>query len=286
MGDTLTDIGHSDWETCCHHLVDCQVATAKELLITDNTAPPTSQPSDTVPVEAGVGGDVEESLRGRAAAFTRIREQYQVAVKRQQFHFGIMSLFFTNYYTTVTLASISAIVAAIALVSISKKGWQNSHALIITAFVLSAASTAYFGALPSVFRQEQNVSDNKALFVEYSGITNEIRTYCATGEDITGKSVMPSQFAHAIDLRLGRLMQIPLGFDLSKVPTYTKIEGDILAAQRQDANEIGDRGRAESRAWAEHPASASGSGPPSTSAAAAVPPSPATAPVPGPRRTN
>jgi hypothetical protein len=79
------------------------------------------------------------------------------------------------------------------------------------------AAAAYYGLFPPVFQQQQNISDNKALFLEYKSLENEVVSYPLTGTDIKGEAKTPKQFINYVDSEMRRLGNIAIGFDYTKI---------------------------------------------------------------------
>jgi len=150
----------------------------------------------------------------------RLQTQLLEAQRREKMHRDIMVSFYGQYYTAVTIFSITGVLAGILLVVISKAGWGGTNQYLITAFLTLAGISLYFGTLPLVFREDQNITDNKALHFQYATLENELRSYAITGEDLTGAKKTPSDFIHYVDRQLQKFYSLPVGFDYTKVPGY------------------------------------------------------------------
>jgi SPX domain protein involved in polyphosphate accumulation len=79
---------------------------------------------------------------------------------------------------------------------------------------------AFYGAFPRIFRQEQNIAENKKLYTRYIALANELESYFTTNEGIDGKKRTESEFVHYIDQQLAKFHNFAIGFDSSKVPNY------------------------------------------------------------------
>jgi hypothetical protein len=83
-----------------------------------------------------------------------------------------------------------------------------------------SSAAAYFAAFPSIYRQGQNIADNKALHLRCQAIENEILSYLVTGEDLHGRPREPREFIHHVDTQLAEANNIAVGFDDTKIPDY------------------------------------------------------------------
>ncbi|HEX9940325.1 MAG TPA: hypothetical protein VGB15_24540, partial [Longimicrobium sp.] len=80
----------------------------------------------------------------------------------------------------------------------------------------------FFRLSPALFRQEQNITDNKKLYLEYIALQNGIRTYVATGKVVENDSAMAlPDFVRHVERQRMLLNLLPLGFDESKIPDYS-----------------------------------------------------------------
>ena len=69
-----------------------------------------------------------------------------------------------------------------------------------------------------MFKQEENIKDNQALYLSYFALRNEMLSYWATQQVSTGDSIVPAaKFIHYMDGRLQELSQIRLGFDATGI---------------------------------------------------------------------
>jgi hypothetical protein len=169
------------------------------------------------------------NLPSRVPASTeqvRLMEQFREVGGRAHMHMHVMQYFYTRYDLALLLASGAAVVAAFCLFHISKKGWDEANAYVQVLFVIAAGTALLLGVFPRLFRQDQNIADNKALYINYVALGNEIRTYLATGTAVlpTDTSVTLPEFVRYVDNRLATLNAIPVGFDETQVPDYRKLQ--------------------------------------------------------------
>ncbi len=192
------------------------------------------------------------SITATDAQKARLEELRKETRGRARFHLQTMVFLFANYYTAVMMFSITGALATISLVLISKKGWNEANEYIVTVFFVMTASTVFFGALPSLFRQDETIAQNKQLYLKYVALEDEILTYAATGlhspvseqvpaqergaggaslapdAAVGGSGALaprahrepaPGEFILYVDRELAR-DTIPIGMDYSKAPTY------------------------------------------------------------------
>lgn len=156
---------------------------------------------------------------------TRLMEQFQEVGGRAYMHVSIMKHFYTRYYMALLLASGSAVVAAFCLFHISKKGWDEANSYAQVLFVIAAGTALLLGVFPKLFRQDENIADNKTLYIQYVALGNEIRTFLATGTAVlpNDTSVTVPEFIRYVDAQLVTLNKIPVGFDQTQVPDYRRL---------------------------------------------------------------
>lgn len=136
---------------------------------------------------------------------------------RVNHHGAVMSFFFKAYYMSISVVMGAGLIAAIALFFIAQHGWTLTNQYVKTIFLVMAAATAYYGLFPSVFQQQQNISDNKALFLSYKTLENEVISYPLTRTNSKGEQKEPQAFITYVDSELSRLGNIAIGFDYTKI---------------------------------------------------------------------
>jgi hypothetical protein len=150
----------------------------------------------------------------------RLLQQVRMIRGRAYHHFAVMRFFYARYYMTISIVMTSGVIAALALLFITKDGWDSANQYVKTVFITTVALTAYFSAFPSVFQQNQNIADNKKLYLQYLALHNEVMSYLPSQECITGERKKISEFIHYIDRQLAQLSTFAIGFDDTKVPNY------------------------------------------------------------------
>jgi len=153
----------------------------------------------------------------------RIDAQYQQIGGRAKHHFDVMINLYSNYYVFIVMAALTGVAAGIAIFLVGRTGWAaaSTSGLVIVIAMTSAA--LLYRSLPAVFKQEENIAENKRLYLAYVALENETRSFAATGEDVQGVKQTAGQFIHHLDERMSVLDNIALGFDPSKVPAVQEI---------------------------------------------------------------
>jgi hypothetical protein len=134
-------------------------------------------------------------------------------------HASVMAFFAQAYYSAICVLLFGGAVLAIAMFFIATKGWASTNQYVKTIFVVMTVIIAFFGLWPPVFQQDKNLSDNKALFLEYQTLRNEIRSYPVTGTNVKNERKEPNDFITYVDSELARLGNVAIGFDYTKI-TY------------------------------------------------------------------
>jgi hypothetical protein len=152
----------------------------------------------------------------------RLLEQLEIIKKRAQHHFDVTVFFYTRYYMAIALFAIVGGTAAIALLFITRFGLSGVNPYVITIFLVTSGHAAFYAAFPRIFRQEENIADNKMLYTRYIALQNELQSYFTTREAIDGKWKTEKEFVHYVDHQMATLHNFAIGFDYTKVPNYAE----------------------------------------------------------------
>ena len=128
-----------------------------------------------------------------------------------------MAFFSQAYYTAICVLLFAGAVLATAMFFIGTNGWGQTNEYVRTVFVVMAAMAAFYGLWPTVFQQDKNLSDNKALFLEYETLQNEISSYTVTRTNVKNEPKTPNDFINYVDSEMARLGNIAIGFDYTKI---------------------------------------------------------------------
>lgn len=154
----------------------------------------------------------------------RLAQQVETIRGRAEHHFTVMKYFYSRYYMSIVEMLIFGIPAAVALLFITKDGWNDTNNQYVkTVFLTATAITAFFAAFPPVFQQNQNIADNKKLYLQYVALHDEVMSYLTLQQNINGEPKTASEFIHYLDKQLIQLNTFAIGFDDSKVPNYKNV---------------------------------------------------------------
>lgn len=152
---------------------------------------------------------------------TRLKQQFEEIQARSHRYATIMTFFYQQYYVSISLTSASALVAGICLFFISKKGWDRVNNAVINVFIVASGSVIFFGDLPGIFRQNENSTTSRDLYIAHVSLRNKVLSYLATGATVGAEPEKPNEFSRPetsrfilyVDQKLAELNQVPIGFD-------------------------------------------------------------------------
>jgi hypothetical protein len=114
----------------------------------------------------------------------RLTDQLVQIRHKKAYHLALMEFFYKGYYMGIVILSFTAALAAITLLLISKKGWADTSQYIITTFFIMTCASLFYGSWAGLFKQEDNITENKVLFLKYVSLENELFSYVTTGESL------------------------------------------------------------------------------------------------------
>jgi hypothetical protein len=147
----------------------------------------------------------------------RLNEQLKKIMARTRHHGTVMAFFYKAYYMSISVVMFAGLIAALALFFIAQNGWTGTNPYVKNVFLVMTATAAYYGLFPSVFEQQKNITDNKALFLTYKALENEVISYPLTGTNLKGEKKTPQEFINYVDAEMNRLGNIAIGFDSTKI---------------------------------------------------------------------
>lgn len=173
----------------------------------------------------------------------RLGGQFHEIQQRLDHHFTQLVVFYRNYFATIIMTGVLASVAAIALLFITTAGWQNASEYARTIFLVATAAATYCAAFPGIFEQQQNIDDNKTLYINYVALANEMCSYSATGEDLTGDPASATVFIHHVDSELQKMNKIAIGFNATKTPNFAQVFNEALGrgGEGSQGNKTGEK---------------------------------------------
>lgn len=180
--------------------------------------------------EKSLESSIKNLTAAKEAEKIRLLKQIEDVHKKAKIHLDVTRFFYVQYYLSISLLSIAAIVAAIALLFISKQGWEKSSKKLIYVFVVATGTTALFSAFIVVFQYDSNIKDNKQLYIAYTALEDKILSYFSTGHFAIkinpgkpGNLKEPVQVIQQIDSEIAALNNIAVGFDSTKVLNYQEV---------------------------------------------------------------
>jgi hypothetical protein len=147
----------------------------------------------------------------------RLAAQLRSIRDRIKHHGDVMAYFYVNYFVAIVMVMISGLIVAVTLFFIAQGGWKTTSSYIETIFIVASMWTAFYGLFPPVFQQEKNITDNKALFLEYKGLESEVESFPITYLTLKSEPKSPREFINHVDAEMDRLGNIALGFDVNKI---------------------------------------------------------------------
>ena len=164
------------------------------------------------------------TVQGSELEKIRVADQMTTVRSRLKHHSSLMVYFYGRQFMVITVATVSAVIAAALLILITQAGWSSTPVLLRALFLLFGTAAALFASFPALYRQEQNILDNATLYQGYLTLRNEMLSYLATGQRLSGKKEPLPVFIHYVDSGLVNLGKVAIGFDASKIPHG----GDLL----------------------------------------------------------
>lgn len=152
----------------------------------------------------------------------RLQEQFNRIRDREKTHLYIMIYYYERYYMAVSISTMAGIIAAVALLFISRSGWSNANTYVVTVFLVMSSVTAFFGAFPTLFEQKKNIDNNKAIYKIHAGMEQQVLSYVSSGKDSDGNTKTLDAYILKIDDLLAKNHQIAIELNPTKIPDPTE----------------------------------------------------------------
>jgi hypothetical protein len=192
---------------------------------------------------------------------SRLQNQLDDIRKKAKHHLDVAVYYYSRSFMAILAFSLAAALAAICLAIISKRGLDKVSEYIVTLFLVATALAVFYQSFPGVFQQRKNVDANRALYIKYVNLEDDMISYVATGSIVviqttivqdppreqtggSGKSdpsnpdqtaapktvgtqysiltLTPAEFIHYVDYHLKSYNDIAIGFDESKAASFAK----------------------------------------------------------------
>lgn len=111
----------------------------------------------------------------------RLQDQRNDIRKKAKHHVDVAMFYYSRFYMAILAFSISAALAAISLAIISKRGLDSVNEYIVTMFLVMTAVALFYQSFPGVFQQKKNIEDNRALYIKYVNLEDDMLSFCVTG---------------------------------------------------------------------------------------------------------
>ena len=178
----------------------------------------------------------------QSASTNRLEDDVREVQARTRHHLDVMVYFYANYYRAIIMSSILGAVSGISLFYIANKGWATASNYVVTTFVISTVIGAYFFSLIAVFKEQDNITANKALYLQYVALENRILSYCATGSSEDPASDTLGKYVHQVDREMAAANDVALAFDSSKITDYKVLLQQEMNSKKQPTPPSADEG--------------------------------------------
>jgi hypothetical protein len=138
-------------------------------------------------------------------------------VLRGDLHLEVARKFFEWQYLATLAGLVSATLTAAALLMISLQGLPASAMWSKALFVVCSASSAFWIAVPQLYRYSANQSSALKGYTVASETVGRIRVVRATGRDTNGQWIDGSKFVGVVAQRVAEVNAFGVAFDESKV---------------------------------------------------------------------
>jgi hypothetical protein len=199
--------------------------------------------------------------------YSRIKQQFDYANDKKQFHLFIANYFNIHYYAMTFTFTICCIFTGLLIFLITKNGWEKTEKHIFTLFLVFSATSIYFGNCPAIFKIDDNIAQNEAFFNSYCDIANKIQTFIVTTDttreprhfflkdskpDLLKESKpdslrthrSPNYYAAMLlkdnDRDFNNLNRISIGMDISKVKSTSDVVKTLNEATSNNTNKNTD----------------------------------------------
>jgi len=176
------------------------------------------------------------ALSKNNAIQVRLEEDYSEVKGRMEHHLEVLRYFYANYFRAVVMGSLLGAIAGICLFYIANKGWTNANNFVVVVFVFATVAGVFFLSYINVFREQENIADNKTLYLTYVALGNRLLTYCATGTTDDVPQLSPDKETRKFDEQMAAANNIAIGFDYTKLADYKSVlKTEPTGAPRQRA---------------------------------------------------
>jgi len=169
----------------------------------------------------------------------RMQDQYSDIRGHQLQNLLMLKHYYQNYFICIGMVTVMGILSAIFLLFISKKGWMNSNAHLLTAFLITSSSGVFFGPIPTLYGYIETSEKLRNNYLAYNELSNYYATYAAIESTLmTFPDRKPiknaADFINVIDYHVKKMQEIPVFFNANATPKvdeiFKSITGKLNAA--------------------------------------------------------
>jgi len=158
----------------------------------------------------------------------RLQNQVETVANRAEHHFRVMNYYLTTYFSHLLLGSVFGGLAAISLLLVTRRGWDNSGGCLISFFLSTTVCSTFFFGFSNVCQMDETAKANKLLYLRYASLLHDARTFAATGEyarDNRTNTLSARDFMFYLDETVKKVGDIAVSFDPARVPMFDFSEG-------------------------------------------------------------
>jgi hypothetical protein len=167
----------------------------------------------------------------------RLVEQLNAINDLKARHCRIMSFFYKQYFSFLSIGGTAALVSLLCIFFISKEGWKATNNALINLGVTSFGITLFALNTTQIFQQSENLKTSQNLYNDYVGLRNDLLSAIANKELIkSDKTVIKlddkngeyAQLIQDTDARMKLLNLVRLGFDPTPISDLrTRLDSTI-----------------------------------------------------------
>lgn len=146
----------------------------------------TEDSSNRVNTEGIFGGYHPSVSQASSKQQQRLLEKIGFIRTWSKHHYLVFRGMYKNYFASLMISIIAGILAAIALIFITKKGWDAASPYAISSFLVMTAFALFFSDMLGVIRQKENIRANINKYVYLTSVENKVLTFLVTGKDHSG----------------------------------------------------------------------------------------------------
>lgn len=149
-----------------------------------------------------------------------LRIYYLYIAARTFVHADVLSYCYIRMIVTITLVTMSALLASLCLFFISREGWEKASNILINIFFICAGIVVVYGGLAVGLNYEENIKENQKMYAAYNNLQNETLRFLATGLLRDGESATASQYILYLDTKMEELSAVALDLNAKDVLRY------------------------------------------------------------------